>query len=177
MQGKIFVATALIMAFGTVNAENNPVINGSFEISEIGKCPQGWNFSANKNAEASVQATDKYSAEGGRSILITNKSPYQPHVFGMFYQAVKLEPGKRYRLSCQARSDGSADILQFVNGKRWQQRFPLKNLSGKWQLYEFEFVAAPEDFEGDGNYYLRLNTEGVTDGVYIDCIAITPAGV
>ena len=176
MQGNFFVAMALILACGIVSAEDNPVTNGSFEISEIGKCPHGWNFSTSRNAEASAQATDKYSAEGARSILITNKSPFQPHVYGMLYQAVKLEPGKRYRLSCQARSDGSVDLLQFVNGKRWQQRLPLKNLSVKWQLYEFEFVAAPEDFEADGNYYLRLNTEGVTDAVYIDCIAITPAG-
>ena len=173
MNRSAFLSIVMVVGLAAIAVKGNPVRNGSFEQGDHAGMPFNWYFVISKGAVASVKMVDSQSSDGSKALLIDNKSMHQPNVYAMVYQPVKLQTGRRYRLSCRAKRLQDSD-LRFVNGKRWQTRFCIK-ADTEWTPNEFEFTVAPEDVESDGSYMIRLSTEGLTSAL-VDDIAIEPVG-
>ncbi len=130
---------------------------------------EGWIWWISRNADARCELDNKVTHSGRYSVRLTNRTPLQPHVFGTLHltQPVKLQAGKPYTLSAWVKSDnpGAAWI---GGGSKWQFRCYFKPTGGKWQQFVLTFV--PE--EADTDFIVRINTDSVTEGVWVDDLAL-----
>lgn len=167
-----------LLCFCGLTAAASPLLNGSFEKGAPGKTPESWNFVDSKAPSGAQMTVDERGAsDGRRSLLIRNPSPKRPNVFGSLCQAVPLEAGKRYRLSCDI-SGAPTQGLAFVIGSRWNVRLHpgTPASSGGWRHFSKEFTLKPEDLDAKGYAVIRIISQDVSEGTRLDNLRIDPAG-
>ncbi len=155
--------------------DNAIIPDGSFEAAPVDVPPPGWHFLINRDAAVKIAVSEREAAIGTKSLLITNSSPYQPHVYGILSRKIRVTPGVKYRLTLQARGENAYGIA-LVLGSRWKPRFRLGQLPNAWKSFNFEFTPEKEDLEQDGTMPFRILSENIVDVAYLDDIKIAPAG-
>ena len=148
------------------------VTNGSFEDGAPGGIPTGWTHQPG-NARSEIYLIDNIATDGRQALFIKNASPWKPNTYSSVSQQLPLKPNVRYRLSCSIKGEGVRRLV-FVLGDRWQIRFSPKVTEG-WKKHEFEFTLQPQDIRA-GTAMLRILTEDVTEGAWIDQVDIQPVG-
>jgi len=154
----------------------NLVLNGSFENGPTGGTPDGWSLGISGNAQASLTVTDEAAALGGRSLLLTDKSAMSPNVYGSLVQWVKgIEPDTEYEMSVMIKAVNAKNVL-FCFGKNWKVRFRPANLSADWTKYTFKFKLPAAEIDSDGKIPLVIGVDDLAEKIYLDNLAIYPAG-
>ena len=145
----------------------NLVPNFSFEEVEDGS-PVGWQWDQ-RNTDAVLQIDSERAHMGGKSLKLTNSTPYGAHVYGTLWTvpAVSVRPRTHYTLSFYAFSD--APGASWVGGgKGWRVRIGIQPTEGQWCRFSAEFTTAEEETE----FVLRINTDSPTPGVWIDDVKL-----
>jgi hypothetical protein len=158
---QVRVVPATDVGFGV-----NLVPNPSFEQVD-GVRPKHWVWDSRNTDSTFAVSHDAHS--GDRAVLITNKTPLAPHVYGqlVLMGGLRLEPGESYTLSAYVKSDepGRAWI---GGGDGWWMRIGMRGTRGKWQRVRRTFTA----HNGDTSFPLMINTDSPTTGVLVDDIKL-----
>jgi hypothetical protein len=161
--------------------QTNLLTNPGFEEAEASGIPKGWNWDR-RNTDA-ICRTDRSQAHHGRqSLFLTNGTDFGAHVYGTLWRAepIKLVSGKTYTMSAWVKSEAPG-IMSLIGGTDWQFRTQASPTGGKWFRITKSFTPGPADC----NFTLRINTESVTSGAWIDDVkleegstaTIDPAGL
>ncbi len=154
----------------------NLVLNGSFENGPTGGTPDNWALGISGNAQASLTVTDEAAGLGGRSLLLINKSAMSPNVYGSLVQWVKgIEPDTEYEMSVMIKAVNAKNVL-FCFGKNWKVRFRPGNLTADWTKYTFKFKLPASEIDSDGKIPLVIGVDDLAEKIYLDNLAIYPAG-
>lgn len=130
---------------------------------------ESWSWWVSRNADARCELDGKVARSGRYSIRLTNRTPLQPHVFGTLQltKPVKLQAGKPYTISAWVKSDDPS-VAWIGGGSKWQFRCYFKPTGGEWKQFALTFM--PE--EADTDFVLQINTDSVTDGIWVDDVAL-----
>ncbi|MGO8928784.1 MAG: beta-galactosidase [Limisphaerales bacterium] len=146
----------------------NLLSNPSFEETAPNGIPAGWQWDK-RNTDA-VCVTDRTRAHrGGQSLLMTNGTAFGANVYAMLWatQPVRLVEGKPYTMSAWVKSDAPG-IVSLIGGGDWQFRVQVRATGGQWHRIAKTFTPDPKDCD----FTLRISTESVTPGVWIDDVKL-----
>jgi hypothetical protein len=122
-----------------------------------------WNSGKAQSSAQTVtlRSDDKLYMQQGiqTALLITNKSPRGPHVFGTTVQQIKGQPGQTYRITIWAASENTPNnnAVSIAVEPTWGQRpINIKGGTYSWTRYEGKFTA-----DASGVIQLRILTEDV----------------
>lgn len=164
--GNESVPSNFVMWCPVVNADNNRVLNGSFE--------QGYDHWIPRGSQAILSGT---SSDGERAVVL-NAETYPNDL--VLAQTVATQPGLTYHLSFDVRAGGeSLAHLKFdvsvVGAASWLSTtvevLPSQNPSG-WQTQQLEFVA--EESISTLSFHTFVPTNEPV-ALWLDSIRITPA--
>jgi hypothetical protein len=156
------------MSLEPFSCQTNLLSNPGFEEMEANGTPKGWNWDR-RNTDA-VCLTDRSQAHHGQqSLFLTNGTAFGAHVYGTLWRAqpTRLTQGKTYTMSAWIKSDAPG-IVSLIGGADWQFRSQATATHGKWHRMARSFTAGPEDCD----FILRINTESVTGGVWLDDVKL-----
>jgi len=167
---RIITVLALSILAAAGHAENL-LSNGSFEKSTEGK-PDLWSWATGEKCEASYMIDTNTARSGHSSIRLQNASPRKPNTYGMLTQSLRVSPNKRYTISCYVKTeDGGAAWIG--GGRRWEHRFSFPRKTTGWQRITGSFNTGG----GESQFTLRMTTESVTGGLWIDDVMLETGGV
>jgi hypothetical protein len=168
----IQIITVLIFSMFvlTTNAVNL-VSNASFEKSENGKTDQ-WNWVQGLKCDASCTIDTNVARSGNSSIRLLNNTPRKPHTYGILSQRIRVSPNKRYTISCYVKTEDGG-MAWIGGGRNWEHRFGLPRKTTGWQRVTGSFTTKG----GEGQFTLRIATESVTKGLWIDDVMLEAGGV
>jgi hypothetical protein len=135
--------------------------DGGFELGEPGFVPGGWARSGGRMGMPLFHVTDKESADGKKSMEITMGS-VPSDVQGNDTLAAlsgwkRLEPGKKYRFSCQGKASRDFKLYAAVEGPVaiYNPLFLTKD----WKKYSFD-ITVPSEKENAAKRSSRVSFEG-----------------
>lgn len=131
-----------------------------------GDVPWGWRFFCSRNA----QCTAALNRDG--QLLIQNRTPARPHVFGGLEQWIRLTPGQPYDVKIRYKCDSEAN--QLALGLKWQTRLKLP-ASPEWKEMVFR-ITAPLETRPDGTIPFLFLCDDVSQETLLDSISIEPVG-
>ena len=155
--------------------------NGSFEHAGPKQFPAGWNFSVKHTEKAQAQVTAEYrtatdAADGKKLLQFRNPINRVNDVYGSIFQDIRVEPGKRYRISFLLRGKNVNQFL-VIMGREWATRWtvPTGNLKpDQWRFFSHEFVARPQEIDKDGRWMVRFNIEDYAAWGELDRVSVVP---
>ena len=123
----------------------NLLPNASFEDIEAGR-PKSWSWDR-RNTDAALAIDESVAHFGGRSLRITNSTPFAAHVYGMFHLpgGAAVKPNTQYTFSCYVKGN-QIGIAWFGGGREWLQRarFPEKT-DGGWVRVVLPFKTGADE--------------------------------
>ncbi len=146
--------------------------NGSFEEGPDG-VPLGWKFFVSNGAKASMKSVKEAGIGGRDALRVSNASPSAPHVYASLWQGLRLEKGAKYSVSVWCKGVSVSHLL-FIHGKSWNKRKVFEDVGPEWKKYNFEIVAEESEFEADGSYAIRINSDDVTQEALLSSMELTP---
>ncbi|MCY3018049.1 MAG: beta-galactosidase [Planctomycetota bacterium] len=146
----------------------NLLSNPSFEKTTPSGIPTDWQWDK-RNTDAACVIDRTNAHRGGQSLLITNGSAFGANVYGMLWrtQPARLVEGKPYTMSAWVKSDAPG-IVSLIGGGDWQFRVQARATGGQWHRIAKTFTPGQKDCD----FTLRINTESVTPGVWIDDVKL-----
>ncbi len=145
--------------------------NGSFDGTP-GQVPAGWSFRISGNAQATATVDTTEARTGKTSFKFVNTSPRKAHVFAALSQGMKVQPEVEYVLKAYVKGEGTG--IQIALGTKWEQRLTLNPRPGDWKSFELPFRLAKDEIAPNGEAPLTIISDGITPGIWIDDITITP---
>ena len=146
----------------------NLLPNSSFETVE-GDRPKHWQWNR-QNTDATLKVDDTVAHSGGRSLRITNGTPYCPHVFGILQLPglVTVRPDTAYTFSCYVKGP-RIGIAWFGGGRDWRIRARMpKTTAGGW----FRVVMGFTTEEDETKIPVMLVTENPTEPFWVDDVQL-----
>ena len=141
----------------------NSVRNGGFEDGTT-----GWSFEAAGEAKSEVAVVDD-AAAGAKAALLTNSSGYAAGVCGSLWTGVAVKPNTRYVMSARVKTT-NARACWMGGGEKWDKRQPLPANTDGWETSRFEITT-----DAAGVWFLRFNTDDVTEALLIDDVQLVEA--
>ncbi len=147
-----------------VECRRNLLPNPGFETLDSAGNPTGWQW-AQRNTDAACTVDRAQAHRGQHSLIITNGTSFGPHIYGMLWlkDPIHLAEGKTYTMSAWVKSEAPG-VFSLIGGGDWQFRASANRTDGRWQRISKSFTVGPKDVD----FTLRVNTESVTPGVWID---------
>lgn len=163
--------TAVTVAAAQVHS--NLLSNASFEEVSPNGLPVGWHWDR-RNTDALCKTDPTQAHRGRQSLFLSNGTAFGAHVYGMLWrvQPVRLIEGRPYTMSAWVKSDAPG-IVSLVGGDGWQFRAQARATAGQWQRIARTFTPGPKDCQ----FTLRINTESVTSGTWIDDVKLEEGSV
>jgi len=157
------------------DASGGLLVNGSFEAGPDG-LPAGWKYNVMGHAKASMKVVKGAGVAGSDALLISNASPVAPNVYATLSQSLRLEKGAKYSLSVWCKGSEVRDLI-FIQGKTWKNRKHFEDVGPEWRKFSFEVLPEEGEFEADGSYSIRVNTDNVTKEAWLSKMELTPLNV
>ncbi|UCH34898.1 MAG: tetratricopeptide repeat protein [Armatimonadota bacterium] len=128
--------------------------------------PLHWSFNIAGGAQVQAHVTADQAHSETASLLVVNRSPLAPNVYGRVWQAAKVEPGTEYRLSCWVKGENVGTAGHWTDWKSYQLDVPAGTYD--WQRIETKFTT-PAKAE---SIVIGLNVVNVTDALWVDDVAL-----
>jgi hypothetical protein len=141
----------------------------SYALEELNiLAPNGWGMLSNNGAQAAAELV-KDAHTGQWAIRISNRTPHQPNVYGMFQSSaiVSLKPGQVYTLSIWAKGNKPGFTSMTLNAS-WSDRLEIAGTAGQWKRFSKTFTPTSADVA----FQPRLLTEDVGDPLLVDDICL-----
>ena len=143
------------------NLVHNPSFESGLDV------PDDWRWGVANRARATLTIDANTAHSGTRSVRMHNESGYAPHVYAGLAQRLRgITPGSRYRLRLWVRGRGVHECW-FGGGPGWRTRKALPEGDFDWRAVDMTWTAP----EGVHEFELRINTDGKTEGLWIDDVA------
>ncbi|MGA2499877.1 MAG: beta-galactosidase [Tepidisphaeraceae bacterium] len=157
-------AVAIEPAQSRVNLLANP----GFEATKPDGIPVGWNWDR-RNTDATCEVDRTQSHRGRQCLRLTNGTAFGAHVYGMLWidRPIRLVEGKPYTMSAWVKSE-KPGVISLIGGADWQFRAQASSTDGRWHRIHKTFTPAARDCD----FTLRIGTESITPGVWIDDVKL-----
>lgn len=134
----------------TLGEPHQPIYNGGFEAARQKGFDQ-FDWQINNSDYATITITSKQPHSGAKSLRLTFTGQHTTRLNGELKQFIAVNPGKRYRLQCYAKteklvtSEGPVIAVTKSNNPDWiVNSKPITTETEQWQPLTIDFTA-PQD--------------------------------
>ncbi|MBD1382274.1 beta-galactosidase [Metabacillus arenae] len=130
-----------------------------------------WNIQRSGGVKADAKLDRTAAHNGKASMHITNTTAKRPNVYLSISQRVSVKPNTTYQFRAWVKGKNVKDVW-FPGGPDWKLRHFFPKGTYDWTEVTYEYTTGDNETDFD----LRILSENVIDGLWIDDIIMTEAG-